>query len=268
MQESKRIAYLIPNLFTALNMGCGFTAIMMALRFDFYKACMFLVLGALFDLVDGRVARMMGTQSSFGEQFDSLSDLISFGVAPAIIYYLRFLDHTGRLGMVASFLFLLCGALRLARFNANIDKISSEFFQGLPIPGASIAIIGSVLLSLELSVDTTDPAIQSVAIAYITFYSLLMISNIAFPSFKNSPWLKKRKKQFLMLVFALVGSLFLYEELMVLVTITSYVILSMIYFFLKREKFEGVFEWKNDESDEEDEISASLPHEQTQDSTH
>ena len=105
-------------------------------------------MGALFDSVDGRVARLTGTQSSFGEQFDSLSDLISFGMAPAMIYYFKFLAGSGRPGMVVAFIFLLCGALRLARFNANIDKVSSDYFQGLPIPGAATAVIGFILLSV------------------------------------------------------------------------------------------------------------------------
>ena len=144
-----KLAFFLPNSFTALNIGCGFMAIMFSIQGDFYKSCMLIILGAIFDSVDGRVARMTGTQSAFGEQFDSLSDLISFGIAPSIIFYNKFLLDSGRLGMVVSFLFLLCGALRLARFNANIDKVKSDYFQGLPIPGAAAAIIGFVLVSSE-----------------------------------------------------------------------------------------------------------------------
>lgn len=107
--ESRRLAYFIPNTFTALNMACGFIAILFAFHGEFYKACMFIVLGAIFDSVDGRIARMTNTQSAFGEQFDSLSDLVSFGVSPAIVYYFRFLKDTGRPGMVACFFFMLCG---------------------------------------------------------------------------------------------------------------------------------------------------------------
>ena len=117
-----KFAFFLPNTFTAMNIGCGFVAIMFSMQGEFYKACMFIFLGAIFDSVDGRVARLTGTSSSFGEQFDSLSDLISFGMAPAIIFYNRFLIDSGRVGMVIAFLFLLCGALRLARFNANIEK--------------------------------------------------------------------------------------------------------------------------------------------------
>ncbi len=256
MSEQRRLAYFLPNIFTALNMACGFVSILLATKLDFYKACMFLVLGAFFDLVDGRVARLTGTQSAFGEQFDSLSDLISFGLAPAMIFYMRFLNDTGRIGIVIAFLYVLCGALRLARFNANIEKVSSEYFQGLPIPGASTAIVGIVLLSLEFQNILDEVSLKYIALAYIFFYSLLMISNIPFPSFKNSAWSKKRKKQFLMLVFLLIASVFLYEELMLSVIITSYVFLSIFYFLINHKKFVGVFDWKDDV--EADTAKASL----------
>ena len=96
-------------------------------------ATILIFIGAIFDLVDGRIARLTGTTSLFGEQFDSMSDLISFGFAPSVLMYNFFLIDMGRPGQVVAFVFLLCGALRLARFNANIEKISSEFFQGLRI---------------------------------------------------------------------------------------------------------------------------------------
>src|SRR5687767_3072151 len=100
MPDHKKWAYFLPNVFTALNMGCGFMAIMWAIKGQHYKACMILVLGALFDSVDGRIARLTGTESSFGEQFDSMSDLLSFGIAPSLLFYHRFLDQFGRPGMM------------------------------------------------------------------------------------------------------------------------------------------------------------------------
>ena len=129
--EAKKLAYFLPNTFTALNMGCGFFSIVLAWKGEFYNACMLLFLGAIFDSVDGRVARLTGTQSTFGEQFDSISDVISFGIAPALLVYNRFFLDLNKFGIMISFVYCLCGALRLARFNANIDKVSSTFFQGL-----------------------------------------------------------------------------------------------------------------------------------------
>lgn len=238
----RRFAYFLPNTFTALNMACGFTAILLSMNGEFYKACMLIVLGAIFDSVDGRVARMTNTQSSFGEQFDSLSDLLSFGMSPALIYYFRFLTDAGRPGMVVAFLFVLCGALRLARFNANIDKNKSDYFQGLPIPGGATAVIGLVLISLKFP----EINLNYLTVPYLLFYGILMISNVPFPSFKKSEWVSKHKKQVLAIIFAIIASLFIYEEIMIPLIITFYVAVSIIYFLTHRKKFAGIFDWKEE----------------------
>lgn len=248
MPDNRRWAFFLPNTFTALNMACGFGAILLGIQGDFYKACMFIVLGAIFDSVDGRVARMTNTQSAFGEQFDSLSDLVSFGVSPAIVYYFRFLQDTGRPGMVVAFLFILCGALRLARFNANIDKNKSDYFQGLPIPGGATAVVAMILLSINFP-DLIG--YKALTITYILFYAILMISSIPFPSFKKSEWVKTQKKKVLMIIFAISASLFIYEEVMIPVIITAYVIISLIYFMTHRKRFEGIFEWQEEPELEE-----------------
>jgi CDP-diacylglycerol--serine O-phosphatidyltransferase len=241
--ESRRLAYFIPNTFTALNMACGFIAILFAFHGEFYKACMFIVLGAIFDSVDGRIARMTNTQSAFGEQFDSLSDLVSFGVSPAIVYYFRFLKDTGRPGMVACFFFMLCGALRLARFNANIDKNKSDYFQGLPIPGGATAAISLIFLGINFpEIENFKP----LTVAYLLFYAALMISNIPFPSFKKSEWVKNHKKQVLMVIFMIMASLFIYEEVMIPVIITFYVVASLIYWMTHLKKFEHIFDWSEE----------------------
>lgn len=242
-RKVEKIAFFLPNTFTALNIGCGYVAIMFSIQGDFYKACMFIILGAVFDSVDGRVARITGTQSAFGEQFDSLSDLISFGIAPSIIYYNKFLIDSGRLGMVVAFIFLLCGALRLARFNANIDKVQSDYFQGLPIPGAAAGIIGFILISAEFPKTLYREAI---AIPYLIFYSVLMISNIPFPSFKNSDWVRQYKFKILFLMMILVCSLFVYEELMIFVVISLYVVFSLIYILIHRDRYKNLFAWEDD----------------------
>lgn len=240
-----KLVFFLPNTFTAMNMGCGFVAIMYSMQGNFYKACMFLVLGAIFDSVDGRVARLTGTQSGFGEQFDSLSDLISFGMAPAVIFYNRFLMETGRIGIVVGFLYLLCGALRLARFNANIKTVSSDNFQGLPIPGAALGIISYILISLEFPEYFQN---EYIAGPYLVFYALLMVSNIPFPSFKNSDAVRKHKRKILFCIFILISLLFVYEELMIGVIITLYVLVSIITAIGNRKKIKGPFEW--DETEE------------------
>jgi CDP-diacylglycerol--serine O-phosphatidyltransferase len=247
--ENRRWIYFLPNTFTALNMACGFIAMLYGFHGEFYKACMFIVLGAIFDSVDGRVARLTNTQSSFGEQFDSLSDLVSFGVSPAMVYYFRFLSGSGRPGMVAAFFFMLCGALRLARFNANIDRVKSDYFQGLPIPGGATAVISMILISISFP-EIVD--MKLLTVGYLLFYAALMVSNIPFPSFKNSEWARKHRKQVLFIIFLVIGSLFIYEEIMIPVIITSYVIASLLYFLTHRKKFAGIFEWNEDpDSDNE-----------------
>ena len=242
MSDAKKLAFFLPNAFTALNIGCGFLAIIFASQGLFYRASMVILLGAIFDLVDGRVARLTGTQSSFGEQFDSLSDLISFGLAPSLIFYFRFLQDQGRLGIICTFIFLLCGALRLARFNANIEKTDPNYFQGLPIPTSALALVGFILTSSLMGEFPWSfwPAI------YILFYGLLMISNIPFPSFKKSEWVKKRGKQVLALIFLLSVLIYTYREVMLLVTITIYVIGSFLYYMTHLKKFEGIFDWKEE----------------------
>jgi CDP-diacylglycerol--serine O-phosphatidyltransferase len=238
--ENRRLAYFIPNTFTALNMACGFVAILFAFHGKFYEACLFIVVGAIFDSVDGRIARWTNTQSSFGEQFDSLSDLVSFGVSPAIVYYFRFLTDTGRTGMVACFFFMLCGALRLARFNANINKNQSDYFQGLPIPGGATAAISLVFLADEYPFLADH---RPLTVVYLIFYAFLMISNIPFPSFKKSDWVKKNKKKVLMIIFVIFASIFINETHMIPAVITFYVASSLIYWMTHFKKFEGIFDW-------------------------
>ncbi len=253
LNTPKRWAFFLPNTFTALNMACGFYSVILSWRGDFYNASMILLLGAIFDSVDGRVARITGTQSAFGEQFDSLSDVVSFGVAPAFLIYNKFFTGLGRIGLVTAFIFLLCGALRLARFNANIDKVSSAFFQGLPIPSGALAIIGITLFSLEFPmVNNYLP----VVILYTLFFSFLMISNIPFNSFKKSEWVKSHKKRVLFTIFITIALTFTYEHVMIGGIIVTYVVASLIYFFKNKGALEDMFQWKGEEDsgDSQDEI--------------
>ncbi len=248
LNNPKRLAFFLPNTFTALNMACGFFSIILGYKGQFYQASMILGLGAIFDSVDGRVARMTGTQSVFGEQFDSISDVVSFGVAPAFLVYNKFFVELGRIGLVTSFIFLLCGALRLARFNANIDKVSSDFFQGLPIPSGALAMIGLTLFSLEFPVIMDY---KPLLVLYVLFYSFLMISNIPFNSFKNSEWVKKHKKRVLFIIFSVMILTFIYEEVMIAGVVLTYVLGSLIYFFMNKGALEEMFHWKSEPEDDE-----------------
>ena len=145
--------------------------------------------------------------------------------------------------MVACFFFMLCGALRLARFNANIDKNKSDYFQGLPIPGGATAAISLIFLGINFpEIENFKP----LTVAYLLFYAALMISNIPFPSFKKSEWVKNHKKQVLMVIFMIMASLFIYEEVMIPVIITFYVVASLIYWMTHLKKFEHIFDWSEE----------------------
>ncbi len=170
--------------------------------------------------------------NEFGEQFDSLSDLVTFAMAPSIIFYKYFLTGLGRVGLVVSFFFCLCGALRLARFNANIGKVDSNFFQGLPSPVAAAAVIGAIFFSLEYTRFLEVPS--WLAAVYLTFYALMMISSIPFPSFKNSPWVVKNKKKSLIFILLVLLLIILNEEIMLISVISLYVMSSLIYAYKNR----------------------------------
>ena len=164
-------------------------------------------------------------------------------MAPSLIYYNKFLIDYGRLGMMVSFIFLLCGALRLARFNANIDKVQSNYFQGLPIPGSAAALIGYILVSM-LYPNIFDN--KYITIPYILFYSVLMITNIPFPSFKDSDLVRKHKFKILFLMITLASSLFIYEELMIFIVVSVYILGSLLYILTHKDKFKNIFEWEDD----------------------
>lgn len=236
-KEIKKIAYLLPNMFTALNLGCGFFSIITVQQGLIFEACLLLIVGSLFDSVDGRIARLTGTNSSFGEQFDSISDVVSFGIAPAFLIYHRFLYDHGRLGMIVCFLFCLCGSLRLARFNANINDVDSSYFQGLPIPMGALAIIGYVLISLVFPLPFPN---HYLTIPYVLFYSTLMISNIPFNSFKKSKFVKEHLNFLLLCFIALVCVVVVYEKIAIFFIVQIYTFGSLGYYLINRRKFNNV----------------------------
>ena len=243
MHPSKRLAFFLPNIFTGLNMACGFSSMVLTTRGLHFEAAMILILGAIFDSVDGRVARLTGTSSSLGEQFDSMSDAVSFGVAPAFLMYQKYLYQYGRLGAVVSFIYLLCAALRLARFNANISKVRSDFFQGLPSPGAALAIIGLVLLSDRFPVVDEYSYIW---MFYTAFYGILMVTTIPFHSFKDGQLIRNHKRMLLFIFFLIAALTVVYYRIMFAVGMALYVVLSLVFYFYKMKEFGDAFQWSEE----------------------
>ena len=151
----KKGIYLLPNLFTLSSLFSGFYAVIIAMAGDFEKAAIAIFVSMILDGCDGRVARLTHTQSSFGVQFDSLADMCAFGMAPAMVVYQWALHDLGRLGWAAAFVYCAGAALRLARFNANVDVVDKGFFQGLPSPAAAALVAGFVWLTRECQLTAT-----------------------------------------------------------------------------------------------------------------
>lgn len=176
--------YVVPSLITSAAFFCGFYAIIASINGHYYLASWAIVLAGFFDGMDGRVARLTGATTAFGVEYDSLSDLISFGAAPAILMYNWVLQPFGKVGWMAAFLFALCGALRLARFNTQAsEETKGGHFSGLPIPAAAGILAATVLLTRgALEIDKA-PAVLIMLTVYIV--ALLMVSNIPYRSLKN-----------------------------------------------------------------------------------
>lgn len=179
----RRSIYLLPNAFTTANLFCGFFAIVMAmnLKFDFASVAIFAAM--LLDSVDGRVARLTNTQSEFGAQYDSLSDMLSFGAAPALVVYEWSLRGMGKMGWLAAFVYCAGAALRLARFNTNIAVVDKRYFQGLPSPAAAALVTGFVWIMDDLRFVGTD--LSWCAWAITLYAGLTMVTNVPFYSFKE-----------------------------------------------------------------------------------
>lgn len=196
--------YLLPNLFTTAALFCGFYAIIAGMQHRFEPAAMAIFAAMLFDGLDGRVARLTNTQSAFGVQYDSLSDLVSFGVAPSLVMFSWALHVVGKFGWCIAFLYCACAALRLARFNTQVDTADKRFFTGLASPAAAAVIAGCVWAGFDVSIETRFAAGLLAALTGIV--GVLMVTNIRYYSFKGIDF-KGRVPFFYILVVVLVLSL-------------------------------------------------------------
>ncbi len=176
--------YLLPNLFTTASLFSGYYAIVAAMNDRFEAAAIAIFIAMVLDGMDGRVARMTNTQSDFGAEYDSLSDMISFGLAPALVVYQWGLTGLGRVGWVAAFVYTAAAALRLARFNTQVDTVDKNYFQGLPSPSAAAIVVGLVWIGAEYQLEVT-PGLSIIAMIITVLAGLLMISNVRYDSFKH-----------------------------------------------------------------------------------
>jgi CDP-diacylglycerol--serine O-phosphatidyltransferase len=189
-RERRRGIYLLPNLVTTASLFCGFYAVISAIQGNFYQAAISILVAAVLDGLDGRIARMTQTTSAFGVQYDSLSDLIAFGLAPGIVVFLWALKPFGRFGWVAAFLYVVCGALRLARFNVQVGQVDPNYFVGLPIPAAATIVSTTILFVYQMGgIGSTGYLLILILIYFLSF---LMVSNLSYPSFKGLKLAERR----------------------------------------------------------------------------
>jgi CDP-diacylglycerol---serine O-phosphatidyltransferase len=193
--------YILPNLFTAGSLFAGFYCMVSTVNGDYKTAALWILAASIFDGLDGKVARLTGTASKFGVEFDSLADVVSFGAAPGLLMYCWALKPFGRLGWLAGFLLLACSALRLARFNVQVETVESKRFVGLPTPAAASMVSATVLLFYHMGWPATFNRAWLLVLIY--FLALLMVSNVRYNSFKDPGLIKRQPFAFLVLAILL-----------------------------------------------------------------
>ena len=204
----ERGVYILPNLFTTGNLFCGFWSIISVFQEHYFYGAVAILLAAIFDVLDGKVARLAGATSKFGIQYDSLADLVSFGIAPAVLAFSWALRPFGRFGWFAAFLFVVCGALRLARFNVLAAVGDTKYFKGLPIPAAASMV--SLVILLYLRLIETGWIKDIVVLGMIYALAFLMVSTIHYFSFKELNL--ARRKPFSIFIFVVLSMIVIVME--------------------------------------------------------
>lgn len=230
--------FVLPTLFTVGNLFCGYLSLWSSINGTFERAALLIILAAVLDMLDGRIARLTNSTSEFGEEYDSLADLVSFGVAPAILVYSWGLADFHRLGLAVSFLFVVCGSMRLARFNIQTKIADKKYFVGLPIPAAAGTICTLVLATPEPLVDRVWMTGVLIVTALLSY---LMISTIKYRSFKDLD-LRRRRPSRVLLIIALFFAFMMiaysaYPTLLALAAIfASSGPIAKVYGFLRRKR--------------------------------
>jgi len=227
----KKGVYILPNLFTSANLIFGFYSILYSIRGAFVEASFFVLISIVLDSLDGRIARMTNSVSKFGIEYDSLSDLVAFGVAPAVLIYLWSLSSFGKWGSVTACLFVLCGALRLARFNIQIGIVESKVFNGLAIPAAAAVIVTGVLLYDYLV--GPGPCQHILILAAVVILSLLMVSNVKYYSFKNLNYFSRKPFMSFLLIVLILLIIVAEPQVMIFTVALGYTLSGTIWTLMK-----------------------------------
>lgn len=236
--------YVLPNMITLMAMFCGYYSIAASLRGDYVSAAYAILLAFVFDGLDGKVARLLNATSDFGVQMDSLSDLVAFGVAPSILVYNWLLIPYGRVGWMAAFLFVACGALRLARFNVQTTKETKDaFFVGLPIPAAAGMIASSVLFVNDvLKVHVEDFTIPFTYVFLIYLLAFLMVSSLPYYSFKKIGCFSSKPFNVLVMFVLAIFVIGMYPEVMLFAVMFTYVLSGLLLPLFRKRKEESLEE--------------------------
>lgn len=230
-KEKKRFAHrhlsILPNACTSMNLFCGYLSIVMTSQGEFLLAGWLILIANIFDILDGRLARLTSVSSRFGAELDSLADLVSFGVAPAFLVYTRYLEHDKFWGLIVSGIFMLCGALRLARFNITPHS-RQDVFEGLPIPAGAGILATMTIYELQFFNFLKIPSMVIPAVVLVT--SFLMVSKIEYPAMKKTPQTSGKRK--LMVVLLLVA-LFVNPPMTLFFITWGFALYGMTFWFLK-----------------------------------
>ncbi len=245
-------AYIVPNLFTTANLFSGFFGIISAINGRYELAAVAIIISGIFDILDGKVARLTRATSRFGVEYDSLADLVAFGVGPGLLMYLWALQPYGRLGWLAAFLFLACGALRLARFNVQVETTSQRYFSGLPIPGAAGMIATTVLFIHDIGASPSVPLnVMLLVMTYVLGF--LMVSTVPFNSLKDIEMLRAKPFPVLFGVIALLTVVAMRPGVVLFLLNGTYVLSGPVgYFYLRWRDSRNIQEKPDADSGEGD----------------
>ena len=226
--------YILPNLLTSISLFSGFYSMIATIDKRFTYAAVAIFVSAVFDMLDGRVARMTGSSSKFGVEYDSLSDVIAFGVAPGLLAYVWALKAYPKFGWVAAFLYVACGALRLARFNIQAENVQKKHFLGLPIPAAASVIAASVLFYAWLGFPGEIKESYMAVLVYILAF--LMVSDVRYVSFKDMAFFKGRPFRSTVTAIMLLVIISIEPQAVLFVGTLLYALSGPIYTIVRRKK--------------------------------
>ncbi len=236
----RRGVYLLPSLFTLANMFCGYACVVYAMRGEYETAAPFIGFAIVLDMLDGRIARLTGTSSAFGLEFDSLADIISFGIAPAILSFAWGLTPLGRWGWAAGFIYVTAAAMRLARFNIQSGSGDKRFFVGMPSPAAA-AVPASTVFAYPNGLHTPQDALPALAMVLVPAF--LMVSTIRFRSFKNLDLQSRRSYMVLFVLALMIAAIVVHPHVVLVVMAYTYLTWGLVAYlyhrFRRRETEEG-----------------------------